>query len=112
VNPSLSTLRARALRRWAWRAGYTEFLRAQTLEPETRIRWILLIGFAFGSFGMLRLAVFAWWLLTGRRVPGWLGERIGHPAAFLADLATGHSSGMPPELRAVLEQRDRKLASI
>lgn len=68
--------------------GWTELLRGllrtPRLDAETKLGSVALLGLLMSPFVLARVGVLIWWQITGRRLPGWLGRQLGHPATFLA----------------------------
>jgi hypothetical protein len=66
----------RAAWRFAWRVGLSEALRSPRISAETKVAIAAGITVLFSPFV---LSSAAWWLLTGRRLPGILGKCFPPP---------------------------------
>jgi hypothetical protein len=100
------------IRRWPLDIGRAELvrglLRSDRPDAETKLGSVALLGLVTSPFVLARAGILIWWLLTGRRLPGWLGRQLGHPITFLVSTAPHWRARMPVELRAVLDERDQR----
>jgi hypothetical protein len=81
---------------------FRELLRTARISAETKLGAATLLGIALLPFGVVLFGSYAWWLLTGRRMPGPLG-RVLPPRTMTTEVFVNpFPKQMPADLREAL----------
>jgi hypothetical protein len=67
----------------AWVIGLRELLRTPLIPVEIRRGSVILVGLLSSPFV---ISAFAWWVLTGERLPGPLGAGLRDPAVIRVNM--------------------------
>jgi hypothetical protein len=90
----------RLLRHYIWSITVRELSRSRIISPETKVGVIALTGVLMSPFVV---GSFAWWLLTGKRLPGRLGRWLPPPSAVMVD---PFPKQLPADVREWFATRD------
>jgi hypothetical protein len=88
----------RAVWRYAWKNGLRELLRSPLISAEARVTSIVMMGLLISPF-VLGSAI--WWLLTGKRLPGYLGRWFPPPTTVTVNPIP---RGLAPDIREFLDR--------
>jgi hypothetical protein len=76
---------------YAWVIALRELLRNPQIPVEIRRGSVVLAGLVSGPFV---ISAFAWWVLTGKRLPGPFGAWLGDPTMFRVNVFRKPPAGL------------------
>jgi hypothetical protein len=76
---------------YAWVIALRELLRTPRIPVEIRRGSVVLAGLVTSPFV---ISAFAWWVLTGKRLPGPFGAWLGDPAMFRVNVFRKPPAGL------------------
>ena len=98
----------RILLRWAWFFGWRELMRCKRVSAESRAGLMLLAAIPVApAVAFTSAAAYVWWLATGKRLPGRLGQWIGPPSHFGMSAYPKQMVELPRDIRSVFPDNDR-----
>lgn len=90
----------RLLRHYIWSIAARELSRSRMISARAKVGVIALAGVAMSPFV---IGSYAWWLLTGKRLPGRLGRWLPPPNAVIID---PFPKQLPADVREWFATRD------
>jgi hypothetical protein len=98
----------KGLLRFALLAAWREALRTPRVPADAKVSALFLVGAVASPFVVVISGTsFIWWLITGKRLPGRIGQWVGPPSR-LGGGVPKQLTELPPDIRAAMARWDSR----